>query len=74
MKNLIAVDLRDKLQSVQIPTLIVWGRKDAETPLSDAYVLHRGIEGSKLVIVDDARHSPHMTHPEEVVAQIVAFL
>jgi pimeloyl-ACP methyl ester carboxylesterase len=74
MKNLITVDLAPKLHEIKIPTLIIWGKKDAETPVSDAKLMHSKIADSKLVIIEDTGHSPHKTHPAKVAEEIAGFL
>ena len=74
MVNLISVDLTSILEKINIPTLIIWGKKDSVTPLSDGTLMHKLIKGSKLEVIDNARHSPQFTHPEEVVKKIYANL
>jgi pimeloyl-ACP methyl ester carboxylesterase len=74
MAGLITIDLREKCKNIQIPVLIIWGKLDTHTPVSDAYLMHKGIQNSKLVVIDDARHSPHKTHPERVVDEIVTWV
>ena len=71
MSNLLSVDLTPILHKIQCPTLILWGANDATTPLRDGELIHRGIHDSRMVVIPDARHSPHITHPERV-ADIVA--
>lgn len=73
MSHLISRDLRDIFASIKTPTLIIWGRKDQATPLSDAFVIHNLMNHSKLVIIKDAAHSPHKTHSERVAKEIEAF-
>lgn len=71
MANLLSVDLTLVLSRIQCPTLIIWGAQDKTTPLSAGRVIHAGIRGSKMVVIPDARHSPHITHPERV-AELIA--
>lgn len=71
LANLVAVDLTPDLGTIQAPTLIIWGKKDNTTPLWIGNVIHEGIQGSRMHIIQDARHSPHITHPE-VLAGLVA--
>ncbi len=71
MANLIGVDLRSVLSSIKAPTLLIWGANDGSTPLSDGELMHRSIENSKLFVIPNARHSPHVTHPEVVAEQII---
>jgi pimeloyl-ACP methyl ester carboxylesterase len=74
MANLISVDLRPVLASIKAPTLLIWGANDGSTPLRDGELMHRSIERSTLVVIPDARHSPHATHAEIVAKQIIAEL
>jgi pimeloyl-ACP methyl ester carboxylesterase len=71
MSNLVAVDLGKILDRITCPALIVWGKGDETTPLMDGELIHRGIKGSRLVVLPDARHSPHITHPKELVDLVV---
>ncbi len=73
MKNLISVDLTDRLSQITVPTLIVWGEMDTATPASDAYVMHKHIAASELTTIPDAAHSPHKTHPDIVADEIARF-
>lgn len=67
MTNLLVTDLRAKMPSISVPTLIIWGEQDKTTPLTDGKIIHRLIPHSQLHIIPQARHSPQFTHPEEVV-------
>ena len=67
MSNLAGVDLGKILNQISCPTLIVWGAGDTTTPLEDGELMHAGIKDSRLVVLPDARHSPHITHPKELV-------
>ena len=71
MGNMLATDKTIKLSGIKLATTIIWGREDAITPLADGEKLKAGIDGSKLYIVDDARHAPFANHPDEV-ADIIA--
>lgn len=73
MLNLISTDLKPILPQITTPTLIIWGGQDKATLLSDGKLMHNLIENSKLEIIDDARHSPMFTHPEEVAELIQQF-
>lgn len=66
MVNLTHHDLIPFLSKIKVPTLIIWGENDKITPISDARLMHKLINGSKLEIIKDARHSPFYTNPDEV--------
>ncbi len=70
MSNLLAVDLSLVLNRIACPTLIIWGAHDGTTLLSDGTRMHAGIKASRMVVIPDARHSPHITHREKVLALI----
>ena len=74
MVNLISVDLTEELKKIKVPTLIIWGKEDTITPLSDGELMHKLIEGSKLEVIKDARHSPQFTHPKEVAKAVYEYI
>lgn len=71
MKNLVKMDLVPMLSKISKPTLIIWGKKDKATPVSDGLLINSLIKGSKLTVMPDAGHSPHQSHPAWV-AEVVA--
>jgi pimeloyl-ACP methyl ester carboxylesterase len=71
MQNMIMADQDLDPSAAKLPVTIIWGRNDGITPLSDGLKLHKAIKGSKLYIIEGARHSPIATHPGEV-ADIIA--
>jgi len=66
--------IRDRLSSIQCPTLIVWGRKDILVPIKDAYEFDRLIARSRLLVYDDTGHVPMLERPERFNADLAAFL
>ncbi len=74
MSNLVAVDLGEILDQIKCPTLIIWGAQDKTTPLIDGEIMHLGIRGSRLHVIRDARHGPHITHTKEIAGLIAGEL
>lgn len=72
--NAIHEDLRDEVRCLMLPTLIIWGSEDNETPLSDARLFHATISGSQLKIVQGAGHFVHNEFPEKVAKFVREFL
>ena len=66
--------IRDRLDDIRCPTLIVWGRKDLLVPLKDAHEFDRLIPDSRLVIYDDTGHVPQIERPERFNPDLQAFL
>jgi pimeloyl-ACP methyl ester carboxylesterase len=67
MLNLIRSDLSNLFSEIKTPTLIIWGKADGVTPLSDGKLMHRGIKGSRIYVLNTGRHSPMFTNTAEVV-------
>ena len=57
-----------------MPTLIVWGERDAVIPADHAHAAHEAMPGSRLEIFEDAGHVPQLDDPERFVACVEAFV
>jgi pimeloyl-ACP methyl ester carboxylesterase len=66
--------LRDRLEQIGCPTLIIWGDKDRLVPLRDASVFEKLISDSRKVVYDDTGHVPQMERPARFNADVGAFL
>lgn len=69
-----AFDSRRRLAEIACPTLIVAGSSDQAVPVHHARMLHDGIPGSQLVMIDGADHALIWTHPGELVRVVDEFL
>ncbi|MEI7426212.1 MAG: alpha/beta hydrolase [Candidatus Moraniibacteriota bacterium] len=67
-KKIIQDDLTDILQRVTIPTVLIWGEKDCDTPLWQGELMQKKISGSKLFIIPDAGHFSFIDQPENFKA------
>ena len=74
MKKVLAEDLTPILEKIKTTTLLLWGRLDNSTPLSDGKLMNEKIENSELVIFDDANHSLPYQKPEEFTKDIIKFI
>jgi pimeloyl-ACP methyl ester carboxylesterase len=63
-----------RLNTIAVPTLILWGREDKVTPLKIAELLHQAIPNSTLEIIEQCGHIPQEEKPEETIALISSFL
>lgn len=73
MKDLVGFDIYDQLSSIHCPTLIIQGDSDP-TPCDGAYKVHKHIEGSKVIFLQDTGHFILHESPEEFFAIIRKFL
>ncbi len=64
----------DKVASITIPTLVVWGEEDPIVPLADGKDFAAKIPGAKLVIVPKCGHAPSIERPEDFMAAAESFL
>ena len=55
------------------PTLIVWGDKDREVPLSDGERLQQEIPKSRLLVFRECGHLPHEEYPAEFTKLVSEF-
>ncbi len=69
------VDARDRLYlAARVPTLIVWGDRDAIIPVEHGQRAHELIESSRLEIIEGLGHFPHVEDPDRFVAVLTGFL
>ncbi|MGA6165324.1 alpha/beta fold hydrolase [Amycolatopsis magusensis] len=68
------LDYVESLGTVAVPTLIVVGSDDEYTPVAEAELMHRRIDGSKLVVIEGAAHMPNLERRDEFDAALEAFL
>lgn len=67
-------DYRHILSQVRHPTLLLQGKSDMLANPSVGAYMHQQMPGSKLVTLDTEGHCFHMSYPEKVSAEVLAFL
>jgi sigma-B regulation protein RsbQ len=67
-------DNRDDLARVRIPSLVLQCSDDMIAPDAVGEYVHRNLPGSTFRKLDAVGHCPHMSHPEETIAAIRAYL
>jgi pimeloyl-ACP methyl ester carboxylesterase len=72
--NIIKADLQKYAAQVVVPTLIIWGGRDKNTPIEDAYTLQHLIPGAILKVIEEAGHNPHRQAPERLVEILLGFI
>ena len=66
--------LRDRLEKIACPTLILWGDKDILVPVKDASVFEELIPDSRKIIYTDTGHVSMMERPARFNSDVKAFL
>ena len=62
------------IQSLRLPTLIIWGGKDRLIPVENAHRFATDVVGSRLVVFDALGHVPHEEEPDATVRAVRSFL
>ena len=70
----IEYDARDRLEEIEIPTMIVWGTDDWVIPALAAQSYHRRIPHSRLEIFERTGHVPQLERPRRFNALLDDFL
>jgi pimeloyl-ACP methyl ester carboxylesterase len=66
--------LVDKIQTINVPTLIIWGAKDRLIPPEMGTKFNQDIANSQLIVFDELGHVPHEEDPESTVSAVKRFL
>ena len=67
-------DARDRLEEIEIPTMIVWGTDDWVIPSAAALSYNRRIPHSRLEIFEHTGHVPQLERPARFNAALEEFL
>jgi pimeloyl-ACP methyl ester carboxylesterase len=74
IRGLVGYDILDRLEEVEIPTLIVWGRNDRIVPAADALGYGQRLRNSRTVILDRTGHLPMAERPVRFNRLLETFL
>ncbi|WP_351088588.1 alpha/beta hydrolase [Shewanella sp. S1-49-MNA-CIBAN-0167] len=66
--------LMDKINTIDVPTLIIWGAKDKLIPPKYGTQFNHDIANSELVVFDELGHVPHEEDPQSTVLIVKQFL
>jgi pimeloyl-ACP methyl ester carboxylesterase len=74
LADLIRTDFRERLATIEMPTMIVWGLSDRVIPVAAAASYHRRIPHSRLEIFERTGHVPQLERPLRFNALLDEFL
>lgn len=66
--------LADRLGTLRVPALVVWGGSDGVVPPAHAHRWAALLPDARLEVLDGAGHLPHLERPDEVAALIAGHL
>lgn len=67
-------DAAQRLRSIRVPTLLVWGDRDAMFSKADQDALLAAIPGSRLITYPDTGHALHWEQPVRFARDLLAFV
>ena len=68
------LDLLDRLQEIDCPTLVIVGEQDPGTPPEMARLIQENLRGSRLVVIPAAAHLSNIEQPAAFNDAITSFL
>lgn len=74
MSIIINQDQTEIMQKIKVPTLLIWGENDKDTPLVDGKKMEKSIPNSALVTIKNAGHYSYLDSYNECMKIIKEFL
>ena len=71
--NVVNEDSERDAASIKVPTILIWGSEDKETPLYMCHRLNRLIKESESLVIEGAGHFAYLEHPNYTFRVIKAF-
>ncbi|MEJ6393589.1 alpha/beta hydrolase [Gymnodinialimonas sp. 2305UL16-5] len=62
------------LEGIECPVLAIQGRQDQYGTLAQIDAVSRNVDHAKVLIVEECQHTPHLEHPDAVIAAISQFV
>lgn len=72
--NIISENLEQSAKKISCPALLIWGKDDNQTPISEGQEMSRLIKNSQLEIISQAGHFVHQEKTDQVFNLIQQFL
>lgn len=75
LKNILEEDLTDDLGKIETETLLIWGEKDPtkEASLRNGKLMYKLIPNSRIEVLEEIGHFPHLENPERFVYYVKDF-
>ena len=74
LKCLQKEDLRNALEKIEVPTLLIHGKDDQISMPAAAVYMNEHIKGAELLLLDKTGHAPFITREKEVLKKLHEFL
>ncbi|MDE6584901.1 MAG: alpha/beta hydrolase, partial [Anaeroplasmataceae bacterium] len=67
-------DLKEQMRKITVPTLLIYGTLDQETPLALGYQIKNNIKNSELIELEECGHFPYLERPSVFSIILMSFL
>ena len=74
LEPFLTINFAAELSEIDVPTVLIWGDRDAFTGRDEQDGIKGAISGSSLVTYVGVGHCPHWEEPERFAAQVVEFV
>lgn len=74
MINIINTNQTKELKNILVPTLLLWGKNDLQTPYKDAILMNKKIKDSGLVTFNHSGHFPFIDEEYLFLKVLSSFL
>lgn len=74
MSTIINEDQTEILKNINVPTLLLWGENDEDTPLTDGKLMEEKIKDAALITIKNAGHFSYLDSLNESIEIIKSFL
>jgi proline iminopeptidase len=71
---LLKYDVRDGLEKINVPTLVMNGKDDWDTVIEQAELVHKGITGSKFIVFEKSGHDPYADETELFLKTLITWI
>ena len=68
------IDLRDEIAAIDQPIMLLGGERDTLVPQAALSAIAKQLRQACVHIIKGAGHAPFMSHPDEVIGLLKAFL
>jgi pimeloyl-ACP methyl ester carboxylesterase len=72
--NIVTEDLTADMADIRLPTLVIWGRNDKDTPVRQGERMYATIFNSQLVILEHAGHFSFIDQPQRFAEVLKKFI
>lgn len=64
----------DRLEQIDVPTAIIWGRQDPRSKVDNAIAAAGRIPRCRLSIIEDCGHLPYLEQPQQFNDFVASFM